>query len=359
MKKKIIGVVVVFILIAAAIPLSVVSANAGNQLDHVSITPDSIVLPPGGTQQFSAVGENEDNQPVNGVLYSWEVVAGGGAINPATGFFTAGDTIDEFTDTVKVTAIKGNITLSAYADVTVANEGVLDKVVISPDSVTIAPSGTQYFSAVGYDAYGDPIESGVDYTWDVVNGGGSIDPGTGYFTAGTITGIFTDTIEVKAIQGAVTKYDHADVKVATPGVLDQVLITPETVTLAPGGTQEFSATAKDAFGQVLSGVDFTWDVVNGGGSIDPGTGYFTAGDVTGTFTGTIEVKAIQGAVTKYKYATVIVTEPSPEKEYRVPPGWSHGNKNGWDGGDTPPGWSKGNKTGWDGKGYPPGLGKEK
>jgi hypothetical protein len=361
MKKKIIGIIVAFILIAAVIPLSVVSANAGNQLDHVSITPDSVVLPLGGTQQFSAVGENEDNQPVNGVLYSWEVVNGGGTIDPATGFFTAGDTIDEFTDTVKVTATKGGITVTAYADVTVAIHGVLDTVVISPDSVTIEPLGTQQFTSVGYDAYGDPIESGVVFTWEVVNGGGTIDdPASGYFTAGTVTGTFKDTIVVTAVQGTIVKYDYADVKVATHGVLDTVIISPDSVTIEPLGTQQFTAVGYDAYGDPIeSGVDFTWNVINGGGTIDPDTGLFTAGDVIDKFTDTIEVTAVQGTVTKYEYATVTVAEPSLEKEYIVPPGWSHGNKNGWGDGDTPPGWSKGNKTGWDGKGYPPGLGKEK
>ena len=39
----------------------------------------------------------------------------------------------------------------------------------------------------------------------------------------------------------------------------------------------------------------------------------------------------------------------------LPPGFSHGNKNGWSG-NTPPGWSHGNKTGWSGN-RPPGLSK--
>lgn len=43
----------------------------------------------------------------------------------------------------------------------------------------------------------------------------------------------------------------------------------------------------------------------------------------------------------------------------TPPGWEHGKKTGWGGGQVPPGWSKGNKTGWNGQGIPPGLMKAK
>lgn len=31
----------------------------------------------------------------------------------------------------------------------------------------------------------------------------------------------------------------------------------------------------------------------------------------------------------------------------LPPGFSEGNKTGWNGGSTPPGWDKGKKKGWD------------
>ena len=31
--------------------------------------------------------------------------------------------------------------------------------------------------------------------------------------------------------------------------------------------------------------------------------------------------------------------------HAIPPGWSHGNKNGWQGGSVPPGWAKHDKSG--------------
>lgn len=39
----------------------------------------------------------------------------------------------------------------------------------------------------------------------------------------------------------------------------------------------------------------------------------------------------------------------------MPPGFTHGNKHGWNGGSTPPGWSHGKRKGWNGGATPPGF----
>jgi hypothetical protein len=45
----------------------------------------------------------------------------------------------------------------------------------------------------------------------------------------------------------------------------------------------------------------------------------------------------------------------PQWQGSSPPGFSKGNKTGWNGGSVPPGWSKGKKKGWNGQTVPPGL----
>ena len=139
------------------------------------------------------------------------------------------------------------------------------------------------------------------------------------------------------------------------GPLDHVVISPVTANITTSGTQQFTAVAEDSANATIPGLSFTWTIVNGGGSINS-TGLFTAGNTTGTFTNTVNVTATQGSVTKTALATVIITAAKVEKP-SVPPGFSQGKKNGWNGSDTPPGWSKGNKTGWGGGIMPPGLSK--
>ncbi len=42
----------------------------------------------------------------------------------------------------------------------------------------------------------------------------------------------------------------------------------------------------------------------------------------------------------------------------TPPGWTQGDRKGWNGGTTPPGWtSQGTRSGWDGLTSPPGIQK--
>lgn len=349
MKKLIIGIVLALVLAVTAVP--VVSASGQKPLDHVVVTPIIATILPGGTQQFSATAQDTDNETIVGVTYTWGVVAGGGTID-GIGLFTAGITPGTFTNTIQVTAFKGGITETAYATVIVAIPGLLDHVVISPDAATVQPSDTQQFSATAQDAFNQAV-AGVTYGWEVVASGGIID-GTGLFTAGVTPGTFTNNIKVTATQTSIIKTDTATVKVAVPGVLDYVVISPDTATVPVGGIQQFNATGKDAFNQTVVGVTYGWEVVSGVGIIDS-TGKFTAGSELGT--STVRVTANQTNISKIDTAVVTVAAESEEHEFRVPPGWSKGKKTGWNGGDTPPGWAKGKKTGWDGEDSPPGLSK--
>jgi len=128
MKKLIIGIILTLAIAVTAVPAF--AANGQDPLDHVVISSDpSTVAINGGTQQFTVISQDAENDPVTGVIYLWEVVNLGGTID-ATGKFTAGNTAGTYLNTVKVTASKGGITKYGYADVIVAIPGLLDHVVI-------------------------------------------------------------------------------------------------------------------------------------------------------------------------------------------------------------------------------------
>ena len=67
---------------------------------------------------------------------------------------------------------------------------------------------------------------------------------------------------------------------------NSVIVSPQTTTLEPGETEQFSAEAYDSNGLLIPGAVFDWSVVNGGGSIDA-SGLFTAGSILGDFTDTV------------------------------------------------------------------------
>jgi len=89
------------------------------------------------------------------------------------------------------------------------------------------------------------------------------------------------------------------------GPLDHVVIAPASATLLPGGVQQFAAQGYDSANIAISGLNYFWLVVAGGGTINT-TGLFTAGSTPGTFTNTVEVVTVKGDAVKTAYASITV-----------------------------------------------------
>ncbi len=84
-----------------------------------------------------------------------------------------------------------------------------------------------------------------------------------------------------------------------PSVLTTITVSPASASVTPGGTRQFSATARDQYGATMSPQPpFTWSAATGGdGSINPTTGLFTAGSTAGgpfTVTAGTSVNSVTG-----------------------------------------------------------------
>jgi len=271
---------------------------AAGALATITVTPNPVTMAISTTQQFTAVGKDIAGNVIP-ITPIWAVVAGGGTIN-ATGLFTAGAVVGTYSQTVQASSngILGTATVAV-------TPGPLATIIVTPNPVSMPASFAQQFIAVGQDASGNVFV--ITPVWTVVNGGGAINGSTGVFTAGTVTGTYTNT--VKATSGAIS--GTATVTV-TSGPLSTLAVTPNPGTLATGGAQQFTATGKDANGNVIP-VTATWAVINGGGTINA-TGLFTAGIVAGAFINTVQATALGITAT----ATVIVT-PGPAATITVTP----------------------------------------
>ena len=95
------------------------SAQTIGPLDHITLSPATVTLTVGATQQYSAQGYDANNNAISDLTYVGTVVNGGGVISTG-GLFTAGVITGNFPDTVKVTATQGEVTRTAFASVTVA-----------------------------------------------------------------------------------------------------------------------------------------------------------------------------------------------------------------------------------------------
>ncbi len=262
-------------------------------LASITLTPNPVTLNVGAVQQFTAVGKDATGNVVP-MTPVWSLVAGGGTINGA-GLFTAGTTPGTYTNTVKVTS--GSISSTATVIVTA---GPLATITVTPTPATMAIAGTQQFTAVGKDLGGNVVA--ISPTWTVVAGGGTLST-TGLFTAGNLTGTYTNTVRASSagIAGFATV-------IITSGPLASITVTPNPVSVQAAGTQQFIAVGRDGSGNVFL-ITPVWSVVNGGGTIGSSSGLFTAGNTAGTYTNTIQ--ATSGAISGTATVTVTAAPPPP------------------------------------------------
>ncbi len=218
-----------------------------NVKDVIDITPDDITLLVGATQDFNATGGVT-------VPLAFQILVNnsGCSLTSPAGLYTAGAT-GGVTDTIRATDAQDN---SGIATIFVAYAAV-----IIPANPTKAPQATQLFTSSG--------GSGTGKVWSITvnNSGGTIDPDTGFYTAG-VTGSVTDTIQVVDDLGYT----------ATTSVLVSaaVSIAPANPTVLHDATQLFVASGG-------SNTGFVWSITvnNSGGTIDSMTGLYTAGPTFG------------------------------------------------------------------------------
>src|SRR5207248_3144435 len=103
------------------------SATVSIAVAKITVTPQTVSLPPFGTAKFVAAGGTITN-------FTWSIDTNrsGGQIDPVTGAYTAGP-VDGVTDVVKVVDSAGN---SATATAAVAN------LAVNPPLASVVPRGT-------------------------------------------------------------------------------------------------------------------------------------------------------------------------------------------------------------------------
>jgi hypothetical protein len=258
-------------------------------LSEILLTPAEVALAPGATAHFTVAGTWSDGSTAEpAVIYS----ATGGAIT-AGGVYTAGATSGTF----QVVATQQNGKIADTSIVTIAAPAaVLLQLVLSPPSVSLAPGGTHQFSVAGSWSDGSGAVPAVTYS---TTGGGNISA-AGLYVAGPIPGLF----HVIATQQGGTKADTSTVTISAPVVtLLALVLTPTSLTLAPGGTQQFSVGGSWSDGSsAVPSVTYSAT----GGTITAG-GLYTAGATPGTFS----VIATQQSGTKADTSAVAIVAPAP------------------------------------------------
>lgn len=211
---------------------------------NVTINPALTIAPSAPTT--TSITGNINFSAAGGVApYTFSVFSGTGTINSSTGVYTA--PAGAGTDVVRVTDSFGNT-----ADATVT---IVTGLGINPAGVTITANSTYTFAG---------INGSAPYSYSMVSGGGSINAGSGLYTApatsGTAVVRVTDSLS-----------NTADANVTINPVLQ---ISPTTKTLAVNNTFTFTSSG--------GLTPYTYSIFSGSGSVDASSGLFTAPATSGT-----------------------------------------------------------------------------
>lgn len=256
----------------------------------LSISPATgTALAPGQSRQFTrSVTWSDGATRAATVTYSVSN-AGAGTIN-SNGLFTAGQLAGTFS-IIASCACGGVTPLADTAQVVIAS---LSSLAISPRTVTVAPGGTQAFSASALWSNGATMLPGVTYSTPS-SSEGTVTATGGLYTAPTTPG----TYRVILAQVGGPARDTAMVTVPAPQ-LTSLVISPKTASLAAGATQQFTASANWSTGATTL-PPVTWSVI-GGGTVSS-TGLYTAPGAAGTY----RVVVAHNGGTLRDTATVTVT----------------------------------------------------
>jgi len=156
---------------------------------------------------------------------------------------------------------------------------------VSPAADTLVALGqTAQLTATARDADGDVV-SGVTFTWSSGNAGVVSVDQTGAATA-VSNGVAQITATAAGVSG------NAQLRVAQE--VEGVTVTPSTATLTTiGATQQFSAEASDANGNVVQGIKFLWQSSNPSVAVVDTTGLATV-QSAGVATVTAAARGVPG-----------------------------------------------------------------
>ena len=279
----------------AGLALAVASCSGGNGPPDVSLTsidlsPASASLQVGATQQFTATGHYSDGSTA-GVAVTW--LASGGTIS-SSGLYTAGAVAGNYQ--VVATEQGGSISKAAAVTLTTAAP-VLTAITVAPSTISLAPNGTQQFTATGHFTGGGT--GSVSVAWTAT--GGTISIG-GFYTAGSVVGPYQVTATVTG--GSIAGTADVTVTAASP-TLTSVTVAPASITLAPSATQQFTATSHYSDGSTSTSLPVDWTAA--GGAVNA-TGFYTAGTTDGTYQ--VTATATGTAIAGHADVTIATTPPN-------------------------------------------------
>ncbi|MHB1169359.1 MAG: Ig-like domain-containing protein [Longimicrobiales bacterium] len=293
-----------------ALPLAVLLAACGDSggsdpveppptrtVASVSVAPETAEVPDGGTVQITATLTDQNGQafttPPSGVSVAWSSDDTDIASVSATGAVTANRPgAVEITATASGKSASASITVTQVATALVAAAGD------AQNGDTGAELAEPLVARVE-DRHGDPV-AGVEVTWAVTSGGGSVDPATGTTdAAGVVSTRWTLGSEPgeQTVRATAAELEdvHVDFVAQSDNQAPTVAITApaDGATFTHGDDVAFEGTANDPEDGALTGDALVWTIADQ--EIGTGTSFSTNALDVGAHTVTLTATDAHGA----------------------------------------------------------------
>jgi uncharacterized protein YjdB len=250
-------------------------------ISSLSITPGTQTLSSGHTVQLDAHAKDAAGNELTGRTVGWASSDEGVATVSTSGLVTAAKS-----GTATITATSEGV--HATASIHVAAGGVA-AITVTPGSIGLVAGKTQQLSASMKDAAGNALAA-QSISWSSANNSiASVSSG------GLVTALHTGSTTISASANGVT--GHAAV-VVSAGAVAGIAVSPSSMRLASGGTQQLSAKLTDASGNTLT-QSVAWSSSNSAVAA-----VSSSGNVTAKAAGSATITAAAGGSTGSSAITV-------------------------------------------------------
>jgi peptidoglycan/xylan/chitin deacetylase (PgdA/CDA1 family) len=283
-------------------------------LTSTTLTPQNpTAILTGQTQQFSAAGFDQFGNMMQGLAVTYSSSDQTVATIDATGNATASFTHPGVT--VISATVNGVPTKTSTLVVNPA-PSVLYSVVITPNASTnpaipLIPALTSFkFTANEFDQFNQPLS--IPLAWSANNGNATVMASNSEGTLnGTVTGVTPGAVTISITVPTVPSFSIPSFPVTIgnppPPVLTMLHISPAHATFDVGATQQFTAHAKDQYGNPFTiTAPIIWAPPADGSSTVTASGL-----ATGVVAGQSSVTATVGAITGTVFFTLTTPPPPP------------------------------------------------
>ncbi|MDA1215434.1 MAG: hypothetical protein O2812_00990 [Chloroflexi bacterium] len=268
------------------------------------IAPESIVGLPGEEKQFLAFVYDRQGVRVPIDRTIWRASDPNVGAFADDGVFTMGNAPGLHLDAIQAIVVLGGefsgATVPATATVVIRSADDVTRTpiegqrsIITPDIIRLRQGDTQQATFLNFDLDGNRLEA-TDVQWTAQSGVAMVDS-RGRITAIGEPGVYPGAVQV-LVRDEFTGNGpprQATATLVVLGQLSRVEITPASVTMKPGGSLLFLASAYDAAGFQLFDVSFTWDLQDSGAGRLTTSGLLSASDNPGDYPAAIRVRAVQ------------------------------------------------------------------